>query len=50
MKTYLYVLTMVLGVVLTVHLAMNGKVGAVSLTNVLGAVVMLAGVFLATRS
>jgi bacterial/archaeal transporter family-2 protein len=28
MKTYLYVLTMVLGVVLTVHLAMNGKVGA----------------------
>jgi transporter family-2 protein len=29
MKTYLYVLTMFLGVVLTVHLAMNGKVGAV---------------------
>ena len=29
MKTYLYVLTMLLGVVLTVHLAMNGKVGAV---------------------
>lgn len=28
MKTYLYVLTMLLGVVLTVHLAMNGKVGA----------------------
>ena len=28
MKTYLYALTMVLGVVLTVHLAMNGKVGA----------------------
>lgn len=29
MKAYLYVLTMFLGVVLTVHLAMNGKVGAV---------------------
>ena len=29
MKTYLYVLTMFLGVVLTVHLAMNGKVGSV---------------------
>lgn len=28
MKTYIYVLTMLLGVVLTVHLAMNGKVGA----------------------
>ena len=28
MKGYLYVLTMFLGVVLTVHLAMNGKVGA----------------------
>ncbi len=28
MKSYLYVLTMFLGVVLTVHLAMNGKVGA----------------------
>ena len=27
MKTYLYLLTMLLGVVLTVHLAMNGKVG-----------------------
>jgi bacterial/archaeal transporter family-2 protein len=27
MKAYLYVLTMLLGVVLTVHLAMNGKVG-----------------------
>jgi transporter family-2 protein len=32
MKSYLYGLTMVLGVVLTVHLAMNGKVGA-SLNN-----------------
>ena len=29
MKPYLYVVTMFLGVVLTVHLAMNGKVGAV---------------------
>lgn len=29
MRAYLYGLTMVLGVVLTVHLAMNGKVGAV---------------------
>ena len=29
MKSYLYGLTMFLGVVLTVHLAMNGKVGAV---------------------
>ncbi len=29
MRAYLYVLTMFLGVVLTVHLAMNGKVGAV---------------------
>lgn len=29
MKSYLYGLTLVLGVVLTVHLAMNGKVGAV---------------------
>jgi transporter family-2 protein len=29
MRSYLYGLTMVLGVVLTVHLAMNGKVGAV---------------------
>jgi transporter family-2 protein len=29
MKGYLYVLTMFLGVLLTVHLAMNGKVGAV---------------------
>jgi bacterial/archaeal transporter family-2 protein len=29
MKPYLYVLTMFLGVLLTVHLAMNGKVGAV---------------------
>jgi transporter family-2 protein len=28
MKSYLYVATMLLGVVLTVHLAMNGKVGA----------------------
>ena len=28
MKSYLYVLTMFLGVILTVHLAMNGKVGA----------------------
>jgi len=28
MKTYLYVFTMFLGVILTVHLAMNGKVGA----------------------
>ena len=28
MKMSIYVLTMVLGVVLTVHLAMNGKVGA----------------------
>jgi transporter family-2 protein len=28
MKAYLYVLTMFLGVVLTVHLGMNGKVGA----------------------
>lgn len=27
MKNYLYLLTMFLGVVLTVHLAMNGKVG-----------------------
>jgi transporter family-2 protein len=27
MKAYLYVLTMLLGIVLTVHLAMNGKVG-----------------------
>jgi transporter family-2 protein len=32
MKAYLYVLTMLLGVVLTVHLAMNGKVG-VALNN-----------------
>lgn len=29
MRAYLYALTMFLGVVLTVHLAMNGKVGAV---------------------
>jgi len=29
MRAYLYVLTMFLGVLLTVHLAMNGKVGAV---------------------
>lgn len=29
MKSYLYGLTIMLGVVLTVHLAMNGKVGAV---------------------
>ena len=29
MKIYLYVLTMFLGVVLAVHLAMNGKVGSV---------------------
>jgi len=29
MKVHLYVLTMLLGVVLAVHLAMNGKVGAV---------------------
>ena len=29
MRAYLYILTMFLGVVLTVHLAMNGKVGAV---------------------
>jgi bacterial/archaeal transporter family-2 protein len=29
MKVHLYVLTMFLGVVLAVHLAMNGKVGAV---------------------
>jgi bacterial/archaeal transporter family-2 protein len=29
MKTYLYLFSMFLGVVLTVHLAMNGKVGAV---------------------
>ncbi|RPI53590.1 MAG: DMT family transporter [Acidobacteria bacterium] len=29
MKSYLYGLTVMLGVVLTVHLAMNGKVGAV---------------------
>jgi bacterial/archaeal transporter family-2 protein len=29
MKPYLYVLTIFLGIVLTVHLAMNGKVGAV---------------------
>ena len=29
MKAYLYVFTMFLGIVLTVHLAMNGKVGAV---------------------
>ena len=28
MKSYLYLLTMFLGVILTVHLAMNGKVGA----------------------
>jgi transporter family-2 protein len=28
MKSYLYVFTMFLGVILTVHLAMNGKVGA----------------------
>jgi len=32
MKAYLYGLTMLLGVVLTVHLAMNGKVG-VALNN-----------------
>jgi bacterial/archaeal transporter family-2 protein len=32
MKAYLYVLTMLLGVVLTVHLAMNAKVG-VALNN-----------------
>ena len=29
MKAHLYVLTMFLGVVLAVHLAMNGKVGSV---------------------
>ena len=29
MKSYLYGLTVLLGVVLTVHLAMNGKVGAI---------------------
>lgn len=29
MKIYLYVLTMFLGVILAVHLAMNGKVGSV---------------------
>lgn len=29
MKAYLYLLTMFLGVLLTVHLSMNGKVGAV---------------------
>jgi transporter family-2 protein len=29
MKSYLYAMTVILGVVLTVHLAMNGKVGAV---------------------
>ena len=29
MKIHLYVLTMVLGVILAVHLAMNGKVGSV---------------------
>jgi len=29
MKSYLYGITVLLGVVLTVHLAMNGKVGAV---------------------
>ena len=29
MKLHLYVLTMFLGVVLAVHLAMNGKVGSV---------------------
>ena len=29
MKTYLYLFTMFLGILLTVHLAMNGKVGAV---------------------
>ena len=29
MRTYLYLFSMFLGVVLTVHLAMNGKVGAV---------------------
>ena len=29
MRAYLYLLTVFLGVVLTVHLAMNGKVGAV---------------------
>jgi transporter family-2 protein len=29
MKSYLYAVTMFLGIVLTVHLAMNGKVGAV---------------------
>ncbi len=29
MKTYLYALTVFLGVMLTVHLSMNGKVGAV---------------------
>src|SRR5918992_2400025 len=29
MRAYLYAITMFLGVVLTVHLAMNGKVGAV---------------------
>jgi transporter family-2 protein len=28
MKSYLYLVTMFLGVILTVHLAMNGKVGA----------------------
>jgi len=32
MKTYLYVFTMLLGIVLTVHLSMNGKVG-VALNN-----------------
>lgn len=32
MKTHLYLLTMIIGVVLTVHLAMNGKVG-VALNN-----------------
>ena len=29
MRTYLYLFTMFLGILLTVHLAMNGKVGAV---------------------
>ena len=29
MRAYLYALTIFMGIVLTVHLAMNGKVGAV---------------------
>jgi transporter family-2 protein len=66
MKLHLYAFTLLLGVVLAVHLSMNGKVGA-ALGNprvgnalfwaigavgaaVIGAIVMVGGVVLATRN